>query len=174
MPSKRVMRKEIIVAKATKELQDLINQEVRMEGNAFAPVLFVKGADFTPDELTALRASLERLGYAPEDWISLSTTSDHLAPLPTALVRQAVMTIDPDTVFICDDLALESFRSAFSTELVIQSTEKAAFLAPGLVVHVLGMRVLNLDNFADALGDSHEKQVRWAYLKQVPPQGEPY
>ena len=57
MPSKRVMRKEIIVAKATKELQDLINQEVRMEGNAFAPVLFVKGADFTPDELTALRAS---------------------------------------------------------------------------------------------------------------------
>ena len=56
MPSKRVMRKEIIVARATKELQDLIDQEVRMEGNAFAPVLFVKGADFTPDELTALRA----------------------------------------------------------------------------------------------------------------------
>ena len=174
MPSKKVMRKEITVAKATKELQDLIDQEVRMEGNAFAPVLFVKGADFTPDELTALRASLERLGYAPEDWISLSTTSDHLTPLPTALVRQAVMTIDPDTVFICDDLALESFRSAFSTELVTQPTEKAAFLTPGLVVHVLGMRVLNLDNFAGALGDSHEKQVRWAYLKQVPPQGEPY
>ncbi len=105
MPSTRVMRKEITVAKATKELQDLIDQEVRMEGNAFAPVLFVKGADFTPDELTALRASLERLGYAPEDWISLSTTSDHLAPLPTALVRQAVMTIDPDTVFICDDFS---------------------------------------------------------------------
>ena len=84
------------------------------------------------------------------------------------------MTIDPDTVFICDDLALESFRSAFSTELVTQPTEKAAFLTPGLVVHVLGMRVLNLDNFAGALGDSHEKQVRWAYLKQVPPQGEPY
>ena len=84
------------------------------------------------------------------------------------------MTIDPDTVFICDDLALESFRSAFSTELVTQSTEKAAFLAPGLVVHVLGMRVLNLDNFAGALGDVRQKQLRWAYLKQLPPLKEPY
>ena len=44
----------------------------------------------------------------------------------------------------------------------------------GNVVHLLGMRVLNLGGFAAALGDAHEKQVMWARLKKIPPLGEPF
>jgi len=36
------------------------------------------------------------------------------------------------------------------------------------------MRMVNLDNFAGALEDPRQKQMRWAAIKQVPPLGEPY
>ena len=47
-------------------------------------------------------------------------------------------------------------------------------LEAGLVVDVLGMRVLNLGGFAAALGEEAQKQLMWARLKQLPPLGEPY
>ncbi len=46
--------------------------------------------------------------------------------------------------------------------------------SPRVLVHVCGMRMVNLDNFAGALDDPHQKQLRWAAIKQVPPLGEPY
>ncbi len=49
-----------------------------------------------------------------------------------------------------------------------------AMLDEGVVAVVLGMRFLNLGDFAAALADPKQKQVMWARLKQVPPQGEPY
>ena len=64
---------------------------------------------------------------------------------------------------------------AFSiTRNMLLSHGLMAMLAPGLVAHVLGRRVLALDGFEAALADGRAKQRMWAYLKQLPPLGAPY
>ena len=47
-------------------------------------------------------------------------------------------------------------------------------LTEGRVVQVLGMRVLNLGGFEEALSSPERKQLMWARLKQIAPLGEPY
>ena len=78
MPSDREARRDAYVAKARAELAGLASRGVCMSGNSFSSVLFVKGRlnvgekDGRPllsgKDGTALRKSLEALGYAPEDW----------------------------------------------------------------------------------------------------------
>jgi len=36
------------------------------------------------------------------------------------------------------------------------------------------MRVMDLGGFEAALADPKKKQIAWAYLKKIPPLGEPY
>ena len=190
VPTKRAARKEVYLAKTTAELSALSNAGVLMAGNAFSSVTLVKGvfdtedvaagagnmdtAAFSYEDGRALHASLEHLGYAPEDWSALLTVGADGTPLALALLREALTALDPATVLICDNEALDAIRNAYALELSKQATAQAAFLEAGIVVEVAGMRFLNLDNFAGALGDSHQKQLRWAYLKQLPPLGEPY
>ena len=129
---------------------------------------------FEDGERKALRASLERLGYPPECWLWALTCDDAGAPLDAGLLREAVATLDPATVVAVDNAAANALRNAYVEELAQLGALEQAILVPGVVAHVLGMRMMALGDFAAALGDAHAKQVAWARLKQLPPLGEPY
>lgn len=175
MPSERSMRKEAYMAKTTHEFGDFAAQGVCMAGNAFASVLLVKGQeDFEETELSALKASLEHLGYAPEAWATLLTTTKTGNPINPELVRQAISAFSPDTVLMVNDAAVASVREAYAEELEQLTTDAEKNFSPRVLVRVCGMRMVNLDNFAGALEDPRQKQLRWAAIKQVPPLGEPY
>lgn len=175
MPSERSMRKEAYMAKTTHEFGDFAAQGVCMAGNAFASVLLVKGQeDFEETELSALKASLEHLGYAPEAWATLLTTTKTGDPINPQLVRQAISAFSPDTVLMVNDAAVTSVREAYTDELGQLTTDAEKNFSPRVLVRVCGMRMVNLDNFAGALEDPRQKQMRWAAIKQVPPLGEPY
>ena len=184
MASERDARRRACVDKAAEEVDSLAARGVRAGGNAFSEVLLVKGElaeaernggpAFSGADGTALRASLERLGYAPEDWAWLLTVDVAGEPLDAALLREAVTVLDPATLVCCDEAAAALLREAYADDLAVVENLEEALLSPGVVARVCGMRVLNLGGFAAALGDAHEKQVMWARLKQIPPLGEPF
>ena len=184
MASERDVRRRACVDKATAEIDALTARGVRMGGNAFSAVLLVKGeltdaekdggTPFSGADGTALRASLERLGYAPEDWEWLLSVGAAGESLDAALFREAVCALDPATIVCCDEAAAALTREAYADDLFAVERLEEAMLAPGVVARICGMRVLNLGGFAAALADAHEKQVMWARLKKIPPLGEPY
>ena len=184
MASERDARRRAYVDKTAAELDSLTARGVRAGGNAFSEVLLVKGElteaekndepVFSGADGVALRASFERLGYAPEDWAWLLTLDAAGEPLEAALLREAVTALDPATIVCCDESAAALLREAFADDLAVMDRLEEAMLAPGVVARVCGMRVLNLGGFAAALADAHEKQVMWARLKQIPPLGEPF
>lgn len=184
MPISRDMRRHIYVEKARAELSALAGRGVRMGGNAFSSVLVMKGR-LTDDELAgatafsgedgrALKASLERLGYPPEDWETLLSCDDAGDPLAPELLREAIAALDPATVIVCDDEAAAAMREAFADELVTIEELPAAMLEPGYIATVRGIRVMALGGFAAALASPQAKQLMWARLKQLPPLGEPF
>lgn len=184
MGSERDARRRAYLDKAGVEIDSLAARGVRMGGNALSSVLLAKGeltegerdgeAPFSGADGRALRASLERLGYPPEDWEWLLTIDAGGEPLDAGLLREAVCALDPSTLVCCDDAAALLLREAYADELSSLESLDEALLVPGALSHVLGMRVLNLGGFAAALADAHEKQVMWARLKRIPPLGEPY
>ena len=184
MAVSREQRKDAYLAKAEGELASLRARGVVSSGMAMAPVVLLKGEP-SPEELgeagllsgadgDALRAALVRLGYAPEEWAGLSAVACDGQPLDAALLREAIMCLDPVTLVVLDGVAADQVRLAFANELAAIPAFDQAMLADGTVANVLGMRVLALGGFERALGDAHEKQVMWARLKQIPPLGEPY
>lgn len=184
MASERDARRRACLDKAAFEVDDLARRGVRAGGNAFSSVLLVKGElsdaeksgepPFSGEDGTALRASLERLGYPPEDWEWLLTVTEGGEPLDAPLLREAVCALDPATLVCCDEPAADLLREAYADDLAALESLEEAMLVPGGVVRLLGMRVLNLGGFAAALGDAREKQVMWARLKKIPPLGEPF
>lgn len=173
-------RNRAYVEKTRAELQDLEEMGVRTTGNAFSSVLLAKG-DPGPAERNggevlsgadgkALRAALLRLGYAPEDWAGVEA-GEALSPI---LFRRAVTTLDPATLVLCDETAAKLARDAYADDLVSLLELEDALLSPGRVVQVAGMRMINLGGFEAALASDRQKQVVWAYLKQIPPLAEPY
>ena len=187
-------RSEAIVSATRQELESLAKRGVVAQGNAFSSIVLVKG-ELNADERaggsllagadgTALRAALERLGYAPEDFCGLAAVAGEAEPgfaaapqfelLPAEVFREAVEALDPEAVVLLDDVAAHAMREAYADDLAILARLEEAMLAPGVVAHVAGMRVLNLGGFADALSDAREKQVMWARLKLIPPLGEPF
>jgi hypothetical protein len=184
METNRTERKNLVIGKARAELASLEARGVRLAGNAFSSVLLLKD-DLSTDEQAgatplsgqdgnALRAALAALGYAPEDWCAILTVGADGQTLDCELLREAICTLDPATVVVCDEGAAQALRETYADELASLDDFDAAMLVPGKVVRILGMRVLALGGFAAALADSHQKQVMWARLKQLPPLGEPY
>lgn len=184
MRASREQRREAYRAKAETELASLAGRGVVTAGYALSPVALVKG-ELSEEEHAggqllagadgvALRAALTTLGYAPQDWVGLATVDAGGHELDAALVREALVTLDPATVVLCDAAAADSFRQAYADELAALPSFEEAMLAEGVVAHVLGMRVLALGGFAAALGNDADKRVMWARLKSVPPLGEPY
>ncbi len=184
MASERDARRRAYVGKAAAELDALVGRGVVMGGNAFSSVLLAKGElteaerggepAFSGADGRALRASLSALGYPPEDWEWLLATGEDGAPLDAALLREAVCALDPSTLVLCDEAAAGVVRDAYADELAAMESLDEALLVPGEVVRVLGMRVLNLGGFEEALSDPRQKQLMWARLKQIPPLGEPF
>lgn len=186
--------KEAVVGAVEQELASLRARGVVMAGNAFSPIVLVKGS-LNDDERagavllsgadgTALRAALGAIGYAPEDFCALASVageadiSERAAepdrPLPSEVFREALEALDPEAVILLDDAAADAMRDAYADALVAIEDFDTAMLKPGLVAHVLGRRVLALDGFEASLGDPKEKQRMWAYIKQLPPAGAPY
>ena len=181
MARDRSALKEAYVAKMTAEITALEERGVRFSGNAFSSVTLVKGepeadgaAPFSGADGTALRNSLMALGYAPEDWNAFLSCDDAGNPLDDALFAQTIAALDPATLILCDEAAADLARNAFAPELVELADFDAAMLAPGALVVVRGIRMMNLGGFAQALGDNQAKQIMWYRLKQLPPLGEPY
>lgn len=177
------------------ELAALTRAGVRICGNALSPVALVKGelneAELAGEDLlsgadgTALRAALERLGYAPEEFCAVSAVAGKAEPgvddaiacgemLPPTLFREAVEALDSEAVILLDEVAAQVMREAYASELAEIEQFDVAMLEPGLVAHVLGRRVLALGGFEASLSDAREKQRMWAYLKLLPPAGAPY
>lgn len=155
-----------------------------MAGNAFSSVLLLKGDPsqseraagrlLAGDDGKALRAALQALGYAPEDWAGLATWDMRGGVLDAPLLREAVCVLDPATLVLCDGAAAQAVREAYAQDLSLLESFEEAMLAEGTVVQLAGMRVLALGGFAAALGDARQKQLMWARLKLLPPLGEPY
>ena len=184
-------RKEAVARATEQELASLERRGVRMAGNAFSPIVLVKGqlndAEHAGGELlagvdgTALRAALGAIGYAPEDFCALASVSGEAEecmspgePLSTDLFREALEALDPEAVLLLDDAAADAMRDAYADALVVIEDFDTAMLKPGLVAHVLGRRVVALDGFEAALADPREKQRMWACIKRLPPAGAPY
>lgn len=170
--------------KTAAEVARLEQRGLVLAGNGFASVLLVKGergpaeaaggALLSGADGAALHAALERLGYAPEDWCALSAVTAAGAPVDPEGFRLALATLSPSTVILCDEAAANLARETLAPELVALPTLECAMLQPGYVTEVLGLRLLNLGGFEAALADPAAKQLQWAYLKQLPPLGEPY
>lgn len=188
-------RKEALADAAEQELKGLEARGVRMAGNAFSPVVLVKGelndAERSGEPLlsgadgTALRAALGAIGWEPQDLCVLAAVAgsgdeavagDLMAgePLPVDLFREALEALDPEAVILLDDAAADLLRETYADALAIVEDFDTAMLKPGLIAPVLGRRVLALDGFEAALSQPAEKQRMWAYLKQMPPLGAPY
>ena len=188
-------RKEALADAAEQELKGLEARGVRMAGNAFSPVVLVKGelndAERSGDPLlsgadgTALRAALGAIGWEPQDLCVLAAVAgsgdEAVAgglmagePLPVDLFREALEALDPEAIILLDDAAADLLRETYADALAIIEDFDTAMLKPGLIAPVLGRRVLALDGFEAALSQPAEKQRMWAYLKQMPPLGAPY
>lgn len=188
-------RKEALADAAEQELKGLEARGVRMAGNAFSPVVLVKGelndAERSGEPLlsgadgTALRAALGAIGWEPQDLCVLAAVAgsgdEAVAgglmagePLPVDLFREALEALDPEAVILLDDAAADLLRETYADALAIVEDFDTAMLKPGLIAPVLGRRVLALDGFEAALSQPAEKQRMWAYLKQIPPLGAPY
>lgn len=188
-------RKEALADAAERELKGLEARGVRMAGNAFSPVVLIKGelndAERSGEPLlsgadgTALRAALGAIGWEPQDLCVLAAVAgsgdEAVAgglmagePLPVDLFREALEALDPEAVILLDDAAADLLRETYADALAIVEDFDTAMLKPGLIAPVLGRRVLALDGFEAALSQPAEKQRMWAYLKQMPPLGAPY
>ena len=187
--------KEALAVAAEQELESLRARGVRMLGNAFSPVVLVKGelneAERAGGELLAgadgmaLRAALGAIGWQPEDFCALSAVmgigdagvvgiDEPGTPLAPSLFREAVEALDPEAIILLDGAATDVMRETYADALAIIEDFDTAMLQPGLVAHVLGRRVLALDGFEAALSIPREKQRMWAYLKQLAPLAAPY
>lgn len=184
MASEREARRRAYLDKTAAETDGLAARGAIFGGNAFSEVLLVKGElseaekggepPLSGADGKALRASLDRLGYAPEDWEWALAVDADGSPLDASLFRETVCTLDPATLVCCDEAAANLAREAYADELALLDRLEEAMLLPGEIAQILGMRVLNLGGFEAALGDAHEKQVMWARLKKIAPLGEPF
>lgn len=184
MASEREARRRAYLDKTAAETDGLAARGAIFGGNAFSEVLLVKGElseaekggepPLSGADGKALRASLDRLGYAPEDWEWALTVDADGEPLDASLFRETICALDPATLVCCDEAAANLAREAYADELALLDRLEEAMLLPGEIAQILGMRVLNLGGFEAALGDAHEKQVMWARLKKIAPLGEPF
>lgn len=171
-------------AKVAAETDWLASKGVRMAGCALPAVLFVKGSPNAEERAggellagadgAALRAALDRLGYAPEDWAAIAGVLEDGSPLPTRLLSYAIASLAPQTVVALDEQAQRLLQETYAAELFALEDLDQACLLPGVVVSIRGLRVINLGNFEAALGSAADKQRVWGFLQRIPPLGEPY
>lgn len=174
MSSTRNSRREAYINKARAELQALEARGVVASGNSFSAVLVLSSGPLLSESCeAALKASFDRLGYAPDDWLWMSTSTEE-GPLSPELIAEAILCFDPTTVVCADLTAAEAFRESFANDFVALPDLVSALFSEGQLSVIRGMRVLNLGDFENSLLDDQKKQTSWARLKQVPALGEPF
>ena len=141
MASEREARRRAYLDKTAAETDGLAARGAIFGGNAFSEVLLVKGElseaekggepPLSGADGTALRASLERLGYAPEDWEWALTVDADGEPLDASLFRETVCALDPATLVCCDEAAANLAREAYADELALLDRLEEAMLLPG-------------------------------------------
>ncbi|MBY4797633.1 hypothetical protein K6V98_04595 [Collinsella sp. AGMB00827] len=122
----------------------------------------------------ALRAGLEKLGWDPSDFCAMASCAADGSDLEDHVFREAIEAVDPESIILLDEAAAERFKAVFSEQFAELIDANQARLMAGLVVPVLGRRVLALGGFEAALAHEKDKQRVWAYLKQLAPLGAPY
>ncbi len=184
MQTTRDRHKVIYMDKIKDQIQTLLDQGLIASGNSLGSVLILKG-DLTFKDLNsgllsgadgdAFKAALthKKMGYAPGDWSAFATCTADGKKFDSTELRDAIVAADVQTIIICDQPALDAFRNAFADELADLPNLMDALLAPGQVVKVLGMRVLNLDGFEKSLGYKDQKALRWKWLLEIPALKEP-
>ena len=90
--------------------------------------------------------------------------------------RQFFDALNPgyEIVYLETKLNARSARLAEGCDAVCAFVNDTVDAAAVETLYRLGVRVLALGGFADALGDQRQKQLMWARLKQIPPLGEPF
>ena len=129
MASEREARRRAYLDKTAAETDGLAARGAIFGGNAFSEVLLVKGElseaekggepPLSGADGKALRASLDRLGYAPEDWEWALTVDADGEPLDASLLRETVCALDPATLVCCDEAAANLAREAYADELAL-------------------------------------------------------
>ena len=179
MQTTRDRCKVIYMDKIKDQIQTLIDKGLIASGNSLGSVLILKGdltfKDINSGLLTgadgeAFKAALThpKLGYAPGDWSAFSTSTADGEVFDPAELRDAIIAADVQTVILSDQKAQEAFRNAFAEELADLPDLLDALLAPGQVVKVQGMRVLNLNGFEKSLTSKEQKAQCWQWLQQIP------
>ena len=175
MASTRSSQREAYAAKMQAEIDALEDMGVVAGGNAFSSILVLTSGVSVPGTCeAALKASFERLAYAPEEWLWLSISRADGSALEREYLRRALVAFDPATVVVVSEDAAAALRDCFTEELADRADIHEALLTPGVVSMVRGVRVLNLGNFEATLADEAQKQLSWARLKQIPALDEPF
>ncbi len=176
--------KVIYMDKIKDQIQTLLDQGLIATGNSMGNLLILKG-DLTFKDINsgllsgadgaAFKAALThpKLGYAPDDWSAFATKTAEGNEFDSKQLRDAIVAADVQTIIICDSTAQDAFRNAFADELADLPDLLDALLAPGQVVKVQGMRILNLDGFEKSLGFKDQKAQRWQWLQKIPALKEP-
>ncbi len=184
MQTTRDRYKVIYMDKVKDQIQTLLDKGLIATGNSLGSLLILKG-DLTFKDLNsgllsgadgdAFKAALThpKMGYAPDDWSAFATRTADGEDFDSRELRDAIIAADVQTVIISDSTAQTAFRNAFADELADLPDLLDALLAPGQVVKVQGMRVLNLDGFEKSLGSKEQKTQRWKWLLEVPALREP-
>ena len=166
----------LYLRRARAELDELASAGFMLAGNGFPQVLMLKGEPGPAEQSgagllagpdgAALRAALDRLGYADDAWAACSVFPEPLSGNPSCALLSpedlawAVEAFDPELVLALDDAAAQALARAWGL---------SAPFEPGALARVRGRRVLALGGFEAALSDPKAKQLAWARLKQVPP-----
>ena len=147
----------------------------RWSGNLLARLLLLKGepgraekaggAVLSGADGDAVRKSLERLDFAPDDLLAIDVSADDGFTPTAADVRRAVLAVDPLVVVALDSAA---------TRLVERAFKLADKLEPGHVVQAMGYRLVAVEGFEALLATDEGKKRAWHQLRAAVRPGEPW
>ena len=152
-----------------------------LAGWAGADVLLVKsvpsqaeleqGSPFCGEDLTALLAALESLGWGQDNWCGVLTAAPNQKVLPTSDLRLIIEINDPMLIITLDENArlalLQALDSGDKNKGLSPKTNSPTTFAVGEISSASGRQLLALSDFEASLADEQSKQQVWAQLKQI-------
>lgn len=163
------------------ELDDLRCAGVHFAGKIYSPILVLKSLLLTREndpqtallheaDVIALSKSFEALGFDKQDFcVLLSTHYDdegNTVELLPELLKLAISSFAPRYIVTADLKAAEQLKQAYGNE-VYEGKE-------GELSVLLGIQLLQLGNFHEALQDPEQKRIMWQRLQQLSPRSVQY
>lgn len=147
----------------------------RWSGNLLARLLLLKGepgpaeraggAVLSGADGDAVRKSLERLGFAPDDLLAIDVSRRSGFEPTAADVRRAVLAVDPLVAVALDRAAARLVERAFKLDEELE---------PGRAVQALGYRLVAVDGFEKLIATDDGKKLAWHQLRAAVRPGEPW